>query len=258
MKFSKVSEAEITGAMAQDFYSWFSQHLKNDVIVIGGGPSGLVAAHDLAKAGKKVLLIESNNYLGGGFWTGGYLMNTLTFRSPGEQLLKEFGIPCRESSKGLFIGSAPQICAKLIAATADSGARILNLTRFDDVLYKDKKVKGAVINWTPVAYMPRAISCLDPVTVEAEVVIDATGHDACVCKSLAKRGLLQIADFGPMDVESSEEQVVERSGEIFPGLIICGMSVSTAYGIPRMGPTFSAMLYSGRKAAEVALKKLGK
>ncbi|MDD5132725.1 MAG: sulfide-dependent adenosine diphosphate thiazole synthase [bacterium] len=258
MKFSKVSEAEITGAMAQDFYSWFSQHLKNDVIVIGGGPSGLVAAHDLAKAGKKVLLIESNNYLGGGFWTGGYLMNTLTFRSPGEQLLKEFGIPCREASKGLFIGSAPQICAKLIAATADSGARILNLTRFDDVLYKDKKVKGVVINWTPVAYMPRAISCLDPVTVEAKVVIDATGHDACVCKSLAKRGLLQIADFGPMDVESSEEQVVEKSGEIFPGLIICGMSVSTAYGVPRMGPTFSAMLYSGRKAAEVALKKLGK
>lgn len=33
-----------------------------DVIVVGGGPVGLAAAYEVAKAGKKVLVLEQNNF----------------------------------------------------------------------------------------------------------------------------------------------------------------------------------------------------
>ena len=38
---------------------------KYDAIIIGGGHNGLVAACYLAKAGKSVILLESNKELGG-------------------------------------------------------------------------------------------------------------------------------------------------------------------------------------------------
>jgi len=254
--FQRVSEASITRAILRDFVGWFDDYVVSDVVVVGGGPSGLIAAADLAKGGFKVLIIESNNYLGGGFWIGGYLMNTLTFRAPAEEILDELKIPYKEAEKGLFVSDGPNACSKLISHTCDCGAKILNMTKFDDVVYRNGRVEGVVVNWTPVSALPRQITCVDPVSLESKVVIDATGHDARVLRSLEKRNILKAADFGPMDVNTSEDLVVEKTGEIHPGLIVTGMAVSSAYGIPRMGPTFAGMLFSGRKAAQEAGKIL--
>jgi len=256
--FAKIGEAQVTKAIVGEFTEWFQDHITNDVIIVGGGPSGLVAARDLAKAGVKALVVESNNYIGGGFWIGGYLMNTVTFRAPSQEILDDIGIPYKEVEEGLFTVPGPHACSKLISSACDARPEILNMTKVDDVVYRGGRVEGVVINWTPVGALPRAITCVDPVSLEAKVVIDCTGHDAHVAKALERRNILKLAEFGPMDVKASEDLIVENTGEIHPGLIVAGMAVSTAYGVPRMGPTFGGMLYSGKKAAEVAIEMLSR
>jgi thiamine thiazole synthase len=59
-----------------------------------------------------------------------------------------------------------------------------------------------------------------------------------------------------MDVEPAEQGVVERAGEVFPGLYVAGMSVCTTYRLPRMGPIFGGMLRSGRRVAELIREQL--
>jgi thiamine thiazole synthase len=256
--FAKITESQISRAIVSEFGKWFEDYIVSDVIVVGGGPSGLMAARDLANSGLKTLIIESNNYIGGGFWIGGYFMNTLTFRAPGQEILKELAIPHKEIADGLFVADGPAACSKLISATCDSGAKILNLTKFDDVVYRNNRVEGVVINWSPVSAMPRQITCVDPIALESKMIIDATGHDAWVAKSLEKRGLMKVQTYGPMDVNASEDLVVEKTGEVHPGLFAIGMAVSTIYGIPRMGPTFAGMLFSGRKAAQEIKEEFSK
>lgn len=255
--FEPVGEKEVTRAIVDTFLKQFHEYTESDIIIIGAGPSGLMAGREIAAAGRKVLIVERNNYLGGGFWLGGYLMNKVTVRGPAQEILEELGVPFEEATKGLYVADGPHACSKLIAATCDAGVKIANMTIFDDVVLREGgRVAGAVINWTPISALPREITCVDPIAIESKLVMDATGHDACVVNKLAERGALKTVGFGAMWVERSEELLVEHTGEAHPGLLVTGMAVTTLYGLPRMGPTFGAMLMSGKKVAKIALEKL--
>ena len=104
-------------------------------------------------------------------------------------------------------------------ATCDSGVRFLQLTKFDDLILKEKRVCGVVINWMPVSSLPRNITCVDPVALESKIVIDASGHDSVAVKRLMDRGYVKWKGMDPMWVEGGEDAVVNRTHEIFPGLI---------------------------------------
>lgn len=254
--FARVDDKDVTRAIVSRFSEQLLDYVESDCLVIGGGPSGLMLARQVASRGLKTLVVERNNYLGGGFWLGGYLMNKLTVRAPAHKELDELGVPYEQAGEGLFVADGPHACSKLIAAACDAGAKILNMTTFDDVVLRQgDQVAGAVINWTPVEALPRQITCVDPVSLRAETVVDATGHDACVLSSLQEHGLFQTRGPGGMWADRSEDLVVEQTGEIYPGLVAVGMAVSAAFGLPRMGPTFGAMLLSGKKGAEVVLQR---
>ncbi len=255
--FHPVRNGEVSRAIVNSFLQQFNEYVDSDVIIVGGGPSGLIAGRELGKAGVKVLIIERNNYLGGGFWVGGYFMNKLTLRAPAQEVLDELGVPYSMANEGLYVADAPHACSKLIGAACDAGAKFFSLTYMEDLaVHENNRVAGVVVNWSPILHLPREIALLDPIPLEAKVVIDATGHEACAARKLEQRGLLKLMGEGALWIEKSEDAVVENTGEIYPGLIVAGMAVANAYGLPRMGPTFGGMLLSGKRAAEVALEIL--
>ncbi len=254
--FHTVPETDISRAIVSRFARDMEAALSADVFIIGGGPAGLTAGRRLALEGLNVFIIERNNFLGGGFWVGGYFMNTVTFRSPAERILDDVGIPHEKAAEGLHVAPGPLACARLIAAAAEAGVRFLQLTRVEDLMMKADRVTGVVVNWSPAAHLPKGVYALDPVALESRYVLDATGHDATGISLLAKRGLLELKGMGTHDIEASEDAVVKHTGEIFPGLVAAGMAVSEFHGLSRMGPTFGAMLLSGERAAEIILEGL--
>ena len=61
-----------------------------------------------------------------------------------------------------------------------------------------------------------------------------------------------------MWAEVAEKEIVKYTDEAYPGLYLAGMSVCAVYGLPRMGAVFGGMLLSGKKAAQLILRRLKK
>ena len=180
--FADAKEVEITRAIAAEFYDVLQDRAECDVIIIGAGPAGLTAARELSLMGYKILVVEQNNYLGGGYWLGGYMMNPVTVRAPAQKIWDELGIPYKKVGDGLYLTPGPHAVSKLIAATCDAGVKFLNLTKFDDLVLRHGRVAGIVVNWMPVSALPRNITCVDPIALEAKMIIDASGHDSVAVK----------------------------------------------------------------------------
>jgi thiamine thiazole synthase len=59
-----------------------------------------------------------------------------------------------------------------------------------------------------------------------------------------------------MNAEIGEKTVVENTKEIFNNVYVVGMAANAAFGTNRMGPVFGGMLLSGKKLADMLIKRL--
>ena len=256
---SPTVEKEITRAIAREYFQQFETLVESDVIIVGAGPAGLVCGKELASRGLKVLLIEQANHLGGGFWSGGYLMNKATIAAPAHEILEKIGVPCKKASREMYLVDAPYACSKLIGSAFDAGVKVLNLTVLRDLIIRGEqnRIEGVVVNYSPVYAMPHGTAHVDPIGLESKIVVDATGHDAIAVQLLSKRGLHKsVPGNGAMWVSRSEACVMEKTGEVYPNLFLVGLSVAAVYGTPRMGPAFGSMLLSCKKGADLITRKL--
>lgn len=261
---SQVVENTISDAIIRNFAEKFRTNLTLDVAIVGGGPSALVAAKTLADAGVKVAIFERKLAPGGGTWGGGMLFNEVVVQDDAIYILDEFGIKHREldNAPGYHTLDSVEMASALIYGVVHAGAKIFNSVSVEDIVFRDEKVGGLVINWTPVERLGMHV---DPLTVLSKCVLDGTGHPSEIIRLAVDKAKVQldtptgnILGERPMWVDKGEASTVENTKEYYPGLFACGMSANNVMGGYRMGPIFGGMLMSGKKAADLIIEKLKK
>ena len=246
-------EARISRAIANAYHEKISGRIVSDVLIVGAGPAGLMAGLHLARGGRQVILIEKRLSAGGGIWGGGMGMNDVAFQEEAVPILRDLGVRHERRQEGLFMVDAVELATGLCFKAIQAGVTLLNLMTLEDVSIHDGRVTGAVVNRTGIA----GVFHVDPLTFTAKAIIDATGHEATVVEHLRRRALLPDSPSGgppmegPMNAAAGEAFVVEKAGEVYPGLWVAGMSVCATFGGPRMGPIFGGMLLSGKRVAEL-------
>uniref|UniRef100_A0A7C4BC28 Thiamine thiazole synthase n=1 Tax=Ignisphaera aggregans TaxID=334771 RepID=A0A7C4BC28_9CREN len=232
-----------------------------DVVIVGAGPSGMVAARYIAEKGFNVVVFERRLSFGGGIGGGGMLFHKVVVEELATPILRDFGVRFeRDDEEGLYVLDSSELMAKLAVGAINSGAKIVLGVHVEDVIYRENplRVEGVVIQWSAVSMAGLHV---DPLFVRSRAVIDATGHDAEVLQIVVRKipeASLVIKGEKSAYSELSERVVVEKTGIALPGLYVTGMSVAALHGLPRMGPIFSSMLLSGKKVAEIVVNDLSK
>ncbi len=253
-------EEKITDAIVGRFFDKFRANLRLDVAVVGAGPSGLVAAHDLAKKGMKVALFERKLAPGGGIWGGGMLMNEVVVPHEAATIVKDFHIQIKDVGDGYNTIDAVELASGLIFGCTKAGVSVFNAIAVEDIVFQSNQVAGLVINWAPVQ---KERMHVDPLVVSARAVLDSTGHPAEVVSMACRKASIKIdtptgevIGERPMWMESGEASTVANTKRLYPGLYASGMAANNASGGARMGPIFGGMLMSGRKVANLISEDL--
>ena len=280
MAENAVMEEVISGAIVRRYFEKLKSNLAVDVAIVGAGPSGLVAARDLALAGYKVAVYESKLAPGGGTWGGGMLMNEVTVQADAAEILHEFGITTVPYEGPYHTVDSVELASGLIFGARKAGATIFNTVRVEDIVIHDGVVCGVVINWNPVARLEMHV---DPIVVTARAVLDGTGHPSeIINKAVHKAGVKIDSPTGgilgekpmwmedgvdsptggilgekPMWMEDGERTTVLNTKRLYPGLYASGMAANNVQGGFRMGPIFGGMFKSGRLVAKIIAEDLG-
>jgi len=254
-----LDEMTISQAILDRFWQKLRDNLSVDVAIVGAGPAGLVAAYALAKKGFKTAVFERRASVGGGIWGGGMMFNEIVVQEEGKGVLDEVGVRTVPYKEGYYTADAVETASVLCSEALRAGATVFNLVSVEDVMVREGRVVGLVINWTAVQMAGLHV---DPLAVRSRYVIDATGHDAEVVRVIERKGEKLLTPTGKIVGERSlwsevaEEMTLQNTKEVYPGVFVAGMCANATFGSFRMGPIFGGMLLSGKRAAELISERL--
>jgi thiazole biosynthesis enzyme len=255
-----LDEITITQAIIERFSEKLKRCLMLDVAIVGAGPSGLVAGYHLAKNGHKVAVFERKLSIGGGMWGGGMMFNQIVVQTEGKRILDEFGIKTVIFSKGYYTADAVEAITTICAKACQVGVNVFNTISVEDILVREGRVNGLVINWSTIEMAKLEV---DPLTIRAQYVIDATGHGTEIVKVIEKKmGEPLLTPTGkvigekPLWAEIGETDTIKNTKEAYPGLFVSGMAANATFGSYRMGPIFGGMLLSGERVAKLIHERL--
>jgi len=203
------------------------------------------------------VLFERKLSLGGGMWGGGMMFNEIVIQDEAREILDLFGVRTIKYQEGYYTADAIESITTICSKSVQAGATVFNCVSVEDVMIREGRVTGLVVNWSPVEIAGLHV---DPLTIAAINIIDATGHATEVLKVIEKKTDMKLNTPSgklmgerSMWAEKAEQQTLENTRQICPGVYVAGMSANAAFGGPRMGPIFGGMILSGKKVAELIL-----
>lgn len=272
--FAPIRELTVSRAMTKRYFADLDKYTELDVVIVGAGSAGLSAAYTLAKnrPNLKIAIIEASVSPGGGCWLGGQLFSAMVLRKPAQLFLDEINVAYEDEGDYVVVKHAALFMSTLMSKVLQfPNVKLFNATAVEDLITrrdetsKELRIAGVVTNWTLVALNHDTQSCMDPNTINCNVVLSTTGHDGPFGAFCAKRletlrpsgqDLFELGGMRGLDMNKAEDAIVKGTREVAPGLVIAGMELAEVDGLNRMGPTFGAMALSGVKAAELVLNVL--
>lgn len=177
-------EKQVSRGIIRTYFEKLDRNLELDVAIVGGGPSGIVAAYYMAKAGLRVALFDRKLSPGGGMWGGAMMFNQIVVQREALGIIEDFGIRYEPYEDELFTVDSIESTSALLYKAVHEGATLFNCYSVEDVVFKDNAVSGVVVNWTPVL---REGLHVDPLNIMARFVVDGTGHDSEMCRVVARK-----------------------------------------------------------------------
>jgi len=224
--------------------------VSTDVLIIGGGPSGLATAIHLAdmlkQKGRKdrILLIEKGSAIGSHILSGAVIKpdvfrkllpdvdfsempfnakvtkDKIVLLSEKGHIALPFHIPYMNNI-GNYTASLGQICRYLAKKAEEKGVEIYTGFAVDEILYKDGKVIGAKTKDTGLDHLGNQLENFQAGTrIEAKITIFAEGTRGSLAKMLIKKFNLskdkneQVYSLGCKELWSVPEGNIE-AGQIY-------------------------------------------